>query len=124
MDSVRRKIMLVDDNLTNLTAGKNMLKDKYQVYTLPSAAKLFEILAKVNPDLILLDIEMPEMDGYEAIKELKADEKTAVIPVIFLTSAEGADSEAEGLRLGAVDFVRKPLSAPLLIERIEKQFAV
>jgi putative two-component system response regulator len=115
----RRKIILVDDNLANLTAGKQMLKDNYEVYAIPSAAKLFEFLKHVTPDIILLDIEMPEMNGYETIKILKADERFAEIPVIFLTAKTDEASELEGLRLGAIDYVSKPFSAPLLLKRIE-----
>jgi putative two-component system response regulator len=115
----RKKIMLVDDNLANLTVGKNMLKDQYEVFAIPSAAKLFEFLEHVLPDLILLDIEMPVMDGYEAIGKLKSDSRYADIPVIFLTSKTDEGSELEGLELGAIDYVIKPFSAPLLQKRIE-----
>jgi putative two-component system response regulator len=116
---IRKKIILVDDNLANLTAGKQMLKDSYEVYAIPSAAKLFEFLEHVAPDIILLDIEMPEMNGYETIRILKADGRFAEIPVIFLTAKSDEASELEGLRLGAIDYVSKPFSAPLLLKRIE-----
>ncbi|MDR1935792.1 MAG: response regulator, partial [Candidatus Accumulibacter sp.] len=119
MENRRYKIMLVDDNMANLAMGKNMLKDTYEVYAIPSAAKLFEILEHVTPDLILLDVMMPEMDGYEAIRQLKADQRRADIPVIFLTSRTDEHSELEGLSLGAIDYVAKPFSAPLLLKRIE-----
>jgi putative two-component system response regulator len=115
----RKKIILVDDNLANLTAGKQMLKDSYEVYAIPSATKLFEFLEHITPDIILLDIEMPEMNGYETIKILKADGRFAEIPVIFLTAKSDEASELEGLRLGAIDYVSKPFSAPLLLKRIE-----
>jgi putative two-component system response regulator len=115
----RKKIMLVDDNLANLTAGKNMLKEHHEVFAIPSAAKLFDFLSHVMPDLILLDIEMPEMNGYDAIKLLKADERYADIPVIFVTAKTDEGSELEGLALGAIDYVIKPFSAPLLLKRIE-----
>jgi putative two-component system response regulator len=115
----RKKIILVDDNLANLTAGKQMLKDSYEVYALPSAAKLFEFLEHITPDIILLDIEMPEMNGFETIKILKADQRFVEIPVIFLTAKSDEESELEGLRLGAIDYVSKPFSAPLLLKRIE-----
>jgi putative two-component system response regulator len=115
----RRKIMLVDDNLANLTAGKNMLKEHHEVFVIPSAAKLFQFLDHVTPDLILLDIEMPEMNGYEAIKQLKGDRHYADIPVIFVTAKTDEGSELEGLALGAIDYVTKPFSAPLLLKRIE-----
>jgi putative two-component system response regulator len=115
----RHIIMLVDDNLTNLTIGKDMLKEYYDVFPIPSAEKLFDILGKVKPDLILLDVEMPGMDGYEAIKKLKGDPETRDIPVIFLTAKNDTGSELEGLSLGAIDYVFKPFSPPLLIKRIE-----
>ncbi|MDR0671098.1 MAG: response regulator [Oscillospiraceae bacterium] len=124
MENKRYKVMLVDDNMANLSIGKSMLKSIYEVYPLPSAAKLFEILKNVTPDLILLDIEMPEMDGYTAIRKLKSDEKMADIPVIFLTSKIDKDSELEGLRLGAIDYVTKPFSAPLLLKRIENHLLI
>jgi putative two-component system response regulator len=115
----RKKVILVDDNLANLTAGKQMLKDSYEVYAIPSAAKLFEFLEHVAPDIVLLDIEMPVMNGYETIEILKADSRFAEIPVVFLTAKSDEESELEGLRLGAIDYVSKPFSAPLLLKRIE-----
>jgi putative two-component system response regulator len=117
--SKRPKIMLVDDNPSNLTAGKDLLKDHYEVYPLSSAERLFEVLEKVTPDLILLDIEMPVMNGYETIKKLKYSGSWRHIPVIFLTAMSSEESELEGLKLGAVDYVFKPFSPPLLRKRIE-----
>ncbi|MDR1243381.1 MAG: response regulator [Deltaproteobacteria bacterium] len=119
METRRHKIMLVDDNMANLTMGKTMLKNLYEVYAMPSAAKLFELLEHVTPDLILLDVIMPEMDGYEAIRRLKADPVLADIPVIFITSKNDELSELEGLSLGAIDYIGKPFSAALLLRRIE-----
>src|SRR5215470_7858916 len=105
MEESRQKIVMVDDVATNLTMGRNMLKTFYQVYPVLSAAKLFELLENMLPDLILLDIEMPEMNGYEAIRKLKADPRFAEIPVIFLTAKTDEESELEGFNLGAVDYV-------------------
>ena len=124
MTNVRHKIILVDDNLPTLQMGRNMLKAFHEVYPAPSAAKMFEILGKVLPDLILLDIEMPEMNGYEAIRKLKADPRVADIPVIFLTSHADEGSELEGFDLGAVDYVTKPFSAPRLLKRIANQLLI
>ena len=115
----RAKIMFVDDDMSNLVLGKNMLKDRYEVYPLPSATKLLEVLEHVLPDLILLDIEMPEMNGYETMRRLQADERLSGIPVIFVTIRRDEGSELEGLSLGAIDYVFKPFSAPLLLKRIE-----
>jgi putative two-component system response regulator len=124
METDRNKIILVDDNMANLAVGRNLLKVFYEVYPAPSVAKLFEILSNIVPDLILLDIEMPEVNGYEAIKRLKSDARYSDIPVIFLTSKNDEGSELEGFNLGAVDYVSKPFSGPLLLKRIENQLLI
>jgi putative two-component system response regulator len=118
------KIILVDDNPSNLRAGKNVLSEKYEVYTAPSAAKLFDLLNDINPAMILLDIEMPEMNGYEAIKILKAEETTKDIPVIFLTGKTDTENELTGLELGAIDYITKPFQPALLLKRIEVHLLV
>jgi putative two-component system response regulator len=122
MKDGRWVIFLVDDNMTNLAIGKNLLKDHYSIFPIPSGYKLFEILEKVSPDLILLDIEMPGMNGYEAIKKLKGDQKTFGIPVIFLTATNDPGSELEGLSMGAIDYIHKPFSPPLFLSRIKNHF--
>jgi len=124
IEYTRKKIVLVDDNLANLTIGRNLLKTFYEAYPAPSAAKLFELLENVTPDLILLDIEMPETDGYETMIRIKADERYSDIPVIFLTAKSDASSEMKGFDLGAVDYISKPFSAPLLLKRIENQLLI
>jgi len=115
----RSKIFMVDDNITNLKVGKKALENIYDVLTIPSGKKLFTILDTITPDLILLDVNMPEMDGYEVINNLKSDESTQDIPVIFLTARNDMDSELEGLNLGAIDYIYKPFTVPLLRKRIE-----
>lgn len=120
----RQAVMLVDDNPINLTLGKNMLKDHYEVYALPSAERLFKFLEVVTPDLILLDIRMPGMDGYEVIRALKADTRHAEIPVIFVTTKAMETDELKGLELGAVDYVTKPFSAAVLLKRIENHLSL
>ncbi|MDR0819886.1 MAG: response regulator, partial [Oscillospiraceae bacterium] len=75
METGRKTVLLVDDNMTNLTTGKEMLKSEYKVYPVPSAEIMFDLLENLIPDMILLDIEMPEMNGYEAIKLLKKESK-------------------------------------------------
>lgn len=119
MSKDRQVIMLVDDNMANLTGTKLMLKDLYEVYPIPSGEKLFAILEKVVPDLILLDVEMSGMSGYQVLEKLKADAKTQDIPVIFLTAKSDAGSELRGLSLGAIDYIFKPFSPALLLKRIE-----
>jgi putative two-component system response regulator len=113
-----KTIFIVDDNAVNLMTAKQALESDYRVLTLPSAARMFEVFAKVVPDLILLDIEMPEMDGFAALEKLAANKRTAKIPVMFLTASTDAKVEARGLELGAVDFVSKPFSPPVLQNRI------
>jgi len=121
MQNKHKKIIMVDDNAANLSVGRNLLKTYYEVYPVASASKLFTILEKFIPDLILLDIKMPEMNGYEAIKILKADSRFTDIPVIFLTAKNDEESEMEGFDLGAVDYITKPFSGPLLLRRIASQ---
>jgi class 3 adenylate cyclase len=124
MSSERELIILVDDNLVNLRIGKNALSGKYTVFTVPSAEKMFQLLEKNRPALILLDIDMPVMNGYETIKILKANEETRDIPVIFLTSKTDTSDELEGLSLGAIDYITKPFILPLLLKRIEVHLLV
>jgi putative two-component system response regulator len=119
MNNDRELVMVVDDNLTNLVLSKETLSDTYSVITAPSASKMFELLVRCTPSLILLDVNMPEMSGHEAIKILKNDPKTKNIPVIFLTSMNHSNDELHGLSLGAIDYITKPFSAPLLKKRIE-----
>ena len=119
MESNRSKIIIVDDAITNLTLGKNALAEKYDVFTAPSGAKLFQLLERLTPDMILLDIEMPNISGYEVIEKLKCSEETEAIPVIFLTSIIDPESEVKGLSLGAIDYITKPFSRELLLKRIE-----
>jgi putative two-component system response regulator len=123
MSGERKKIIAVDDNPENLSALKNTLKDIYGVYPSPSAQGMFELLEHIRPDLILLDVEMPDMNGYEAIKKLKSDAQFRDIPVIFLTSMSDEQSKMEGLNLGAVDYIHKPFDTPLLIQRLSKHLS-
>jgi putative two-component system response regulator len=116
--------MLIDDNKANLTMGKNILGEYYDIYALPSADKLFEFLKRVMPDLILLDIEMPGMNGYEAITLLKGARHYADIPVIFVTAKASETNEYEGLALGAIDYVAKPFAPALLLKRIENHLLI
>jgi len=120
----RKSIFLVDDDLTNLTIGINTLGNEYNVVTLNSGARLLKMLEKKIPDLILLDVDMPEMNGYEAIMRIKSNNKFKHIPVIFLTAKSDSDSELEGLSLGAIDYITKPFSPPLLLKRIELHLLV
>ncbi len=120
----RQKIMLVDDNQATLNIGKKMLQDYYEVYAIPSVERLFAFLKGVTPDLLLMDVSMPNMSGFEALRILKANPLYADIPVIFVTSKDQEAEELEGLELGAVDYVTKPFSTAILLKRIETHMLI
>jgi len=119
VENQKRLIILVDDNPANLRIGKNVLSEKYNVATAPSGDKLFSLLENNIPDIILLDVDMPEMNGYEAIKILKENPLTKNIPVIFVTARVDYGDELQGLTLGAIDYITKPFQPSLLLKRIE-----
>jgi len=114
-----KTIFVVDDSDTNLSMAESALEEFYRVMTVPSAEKMFELLDKITPDLILLDIEMPQIDGFEALKRLKSLDIWSHIPVMFLTGRTDEDVEVHGFEMGAVDFITKPFSAPVLLNRIK-----
>ena len=114
-----KTIFIVDDSDTNLATAEETLEEHYNVMTMPSAAKMFTLLEKMTPGLILLDIEMPEMNGFEALERLKTNSLWANIPVFFLTGTTDASIEERGLKLGAIGIITKPFSAPLLLDRIK-----
>lgn len=117
----RRKIIYVDDLNHHLLTTQHRLRDYYEVYPAQSAEILYEVLENILPELILLDINMPDVNGYEVIKQLKADPRYEDIPVIFLTGNSDKKSITKGLSLGAVDFIIKPYSVPELVDAIEYQ---
>lgn len=116
----KRKIMVVDDNVTNLDIAKKILQENYDVMLIPSGEKALSIITKKVPDLILLDIWMPNMTGYQVIEKIaKLGPPYNEIPIIFLTSKTDENSEIVGLDLGAVDYIRKPFFAPVLMKRVQ-----
>ena len=113
-------ILVVDDTPANLQLMSGLLQEDYKVKAATSGEKALKIaFTDPQPDLILLDIMMPEIDGYEVCKRLKADEKTNQIPIIFLTAKAETQDEALGLSLGAVDYITKPVSPPIAMARIK-----
>jgi len=108
----------------NTNALRNSLKDLYEVFPCPSAKKMFDLLEYFQPDLILLDVDMPEMNGYEAMKKLRDNDKYREIPVIFLTAMSDEQSEIEGLSIGAIDYIHKPFVTPLLLQRIKTHLSI
>jgi sigma-B regulation protein RsbU (phosphoserine phosphatase) len=115
----KRVLLLVDDDSENIQIVHAILKDEYKVRVAKNGARALE-LANLEPlpDLILLDVMMPEMDGYEACRCLKADRKTRDIPVIFLTGKTDVADEARGFEVGAVDYIHKPFSPPIVTARV------
>lgn len=117
----RQQILAVDDNPTNLEILKNLLSSEYRLFFAINGQTALKIAAEKKPDLILLDIMLPEMDGYEVCKRLKESEQTRQIPVIFVSAMSNPVDETKGLSLGAADYVRKPFNPAVLKKRIETQ---
>ena len=118
MEETRKKIVVVDDNASSLSLVRNLLKDHYEVYPAPSAIKLFTIMGNFIPDLVLLDIDMPGMSGYEVMQVMSENPRFKDIPIILLTGLNDLENEVEGFKLGAADYVTKPFSGELLLRRI------
>lgn len=119
-ESEKRTVLIVDDSQDNLNILARILRDKYAVtQALTGAAALETATAYPQPDLILLDIIMPDMDGYEVLKRLKDDERTKNIPVIFISALTDSGDESMGLQLGAVDYIPKPYSIPVVRARVK-----
>ncbi len=113
-------ILVVDDTPDNLVMINNLLKDRYRVRVANNGEKGLRIaFSDSPPDLILLDIMMPVMDGYETCRQLKENPATNAIPVIFLTAKSEVEDEEHGLALGAVDYITKPISPPILMARLQ-----
>jgi putative two-component system response regulator len=123
MANKRKTIIVVDDNNTNLVACKKILKPFYEVYPVPSAAKMLKLLENVVPDLIMLDVEMPDMNGYEAAQTLKNNDTFKNIPIFFLTARNDPVSEKLGLNIGAADYIHKPFVSEQLLQRIGDLFS-
>ncbi len=114
----KQVILAIDDTYANIDVIKGILAEDYFVQAAPSGKMALRIIEKKKPDLILLDIMMPEMDGYEVCRQLKANPDTADIPVIFVTAKSEDSDETKGFDLGAVDYITKPVKAPILLVRV------
>lgn len=112
-------LLIVDDVVDNIALLSSLLKDEYRTKIATNGEKALKIALADDPvDLILLDIMMPGMDGYQVCEHLKAEERTRNIPIIFLTAMTQTEDEERGLRLGAVDYITKPISPPILLARV------
>lgn len=113
-------ILVVDDDKTNLTLAQKILLSQYRIAATNSGKAALKYLEHNHPDLILLDINMPEMDGFEVMERIRSDARTEDIPIIFLTADDKADTEIRCFQMGAVDFVRKPFIPDVLMSRVSK----
>lgn len=119
MENTTRTIFVVDDNKSNLVTALDALSSYYTVLTFDAGVRLLNTMEKKMPDLILLDVQMPEMNGYQVMQRLKADDRFKKVPVIFLTAMDSTVDEVKGLEMGALDYIIKPFSAVLLRKRVE-----
>ncbi|MBF0302411.1 MAG: response regulator [Desulfamplus sp.] len=122
--SKESKILVVDDNEFNIHLLTSILQGKYSLNVAMNGKEALKIAQKDKPDIILLDVMMPEMDGYEVCQQLKSDQSTKDIPVIFLTALSEESDEMKGLDLGAVDYIVKPVNPKLVEKRINNHLAL
>jgi len=123
MSKERRKIIIVDDIMFHLLSIKERLKDRYIVFPAQTTDMLFYHLSKVKPEAIIMDINMPNNDGFKTIDMLKADDRYSDVPVIFLTGQKDKESYLRAMSLGAADYLMKPVTDAELIECIEYHLA-
>jgi putative two-component system response regulator len=114
-------LLVVDDTPDNLTLISELLAEQYHIRVATSGEKALRLAQHSRPDLILLDVMMPDMDGYEVCRRLKSDERTCAIPILFLTAKHQPEDERNGLELGANDFLSKPINPPVLLARVQNQ---
>ena len=113
-------ILVVDDDKTNLILAQKILSPEYRIAACNSGMAALKYLEKNKPHLILLDISMPEMDGFEVLEKLRQDQRTEAIPIIFLTADGQSDTEVKCFQMGALDFVKKPFVPDILLSRVAK----
>lgn len=120
----RPRILLVDDQVTNLQVLRHILQADYRLLIATDGPRALQIARQQRPDLILQDIMMPGMDGYEVCRTLKQDPQTAHIPLIFVTALSDARDEAQGFDAGAVDYITKPVSPPIVRARVRTHLSL
>ena len=123
-NALKNSILIVDDNSSTIDVLLDILNDDYSIRVAKNGAKALEIANQSMPDLVLLDIVMPEMSGYEVLEELKASSETQHIPVIFITGLKDAEEEEKGLDLGAADFIHKPFNRKMVKARVLNQIKI
>jgi putative two-component system response regulator len=120
----RPTVLVVDDTPANLSLLAGLLQRDYRVQLANNGPKALALAQAEAPDLVLLDVMMPEMDGYEVCRRLKSDARLAHVPVLFLTARTALEDEQQGLELGAVDFIHKPINPPIVLARVKAQLSV
>ena len=120
-DSGKYGVLIVDDEKSNLEVLISILTPEYTIYMTKSGAAAIEMANRYVPDIILLDILMPDMNGFDVLAALKASDKTRNIPVIIITGLDSVEDEERGAELGAVDFIRKPFNIKNVKEKVQKQ---
>ncbi|MDR1507092.1 MAG: response regulator, partial [Treponema sp.] len=117
---IKGRILVIDDDEDFLEMTESFLDENYDVTLAASGQGALELLAAgLSPDLILLDVSMPGMDGYETLRNINALDNTAGLPVMFLTGASETSAELRGLELGAVDYITKPFVKEILLKRLD-----
>jgi len=117
---MQKLIFIVDDNDANLAFAASVLENEYRVLTMPSAQRMFLLLEKKRPDMILLDVEMPDMSGFDAIARLKANPEWEKIPVIFLTGWIDGKLLSDAQELGSIEVIPKPINPSVLLNCVKK----
>lgn len=120
----RSKILVVDDERVNLNVLSDLLRQDYKVVLAKNGNQALDRINSDTPDLVLLDVIMPEIDGYEVLRRIKENENTKNIPVIFITALDSKRGEARGLEMGAVDYIRKPFHPPIVKARIKNHLTI
>lgn len=121
----RAKILIVDDERLNLNVLSDLLRQDYRVVLAKNGNQALDRVNSENPpDLVLLDVLMPKMDGYEVLRKMKSSDETKDIPVIFITALDSEHDEARGLEMGAVDYIRKPFHPPIVMARIKNHLTI
>jgi diguanylate cyclase (GGDEF)-like protein len=123
-NTLKNSILIIDDEMSNLMVLTRILGTDYTIYTAKNGANALEKAREYKPDLILLDIVMPDMDGYEVLTALRTTEETCKIPVIFITGLSSSEDEEKGLSLDAADYISKPLNAKIVKLRVRNQIQI
>lgn len=116
----RERILVVDDDFMNLKAVEYILRNEFEVICVNSGAECLSFIQETVPDMILLDLYMPDMNGFEVLERLKSDDRCKDVPVIFLTADDDKQTEVKGFQAGALDFVTKPFIAEIVRQRVNR----